>query len=199
MTDSGLITSFNSASNSSSSSSVSGDTSSNSSSPLTKSASTTIYTVTPTPSTDTTTMVVNSTTTPSVKTIAKSYETNILPSYSKPKLFVNSNEVNFQRPNSIIKIINGTKSKIAMPTNIFENTTNSTGENKSRINKPSIAKYSRHATVNIMSEAPKYETSQLMENRATDDIQVRNNANDFNGKISSIKDDSKSIYIFFIF
>ena len=55
--------------------------------------------------------------------------------------------------------------------------------NKSQGKAP-VAKYSRHATVNIISEAPQYETTQILDNRSIDDIQIRT--------FDTIKDDSKS-------
>jgi len=205
LTDSGLITSFNSASNSSSSSSVS-DASTNSSSQLTKSSSVISTSTIPSSvaSTDSNSLLQN---TPSVKTIAKSYETHILPTYSKPKLFQNLNEMNTKRSNSIIKIINGTKNKITIPSlGVFENQNGNTkrelgglnymnDDNKSKIKTP-ITKYSRHATVNIMSDIPSYETEKFVEKTTADDILIREiistGNEESNDNVSSIHDDSKS-------
>ena len=202
MTDSGLITSFNSGSNSSSSSSVS-DASTNSSSQLTKSSSIASSNTAPSScvSSDSNPIIQS---TPSVKTIAKSYETNVLPTYSKPKLFQNLYEMNSKRSNSIIKIINGTKNKISMPSlGLFENQNTKANlelEGKYGFNsgktsvKTPITKYSRHATVNIISDIKNYETAQLVEKISIDDINIKSISTniDLKEKVNSIQDDSKS-------
>jgi hypothetical protein len=115
--------------------------------------------------------------------------------------------MNTKRSNSIIKIINGTKNKITIPSlGVFENQNGNTkrelgglnyvnDDNKSKIKTP-ITKYSRHATVNIMSDIPSYETEKFVEKTTADDILIREiittGNEESNDNVSSIHDDSKS-------